>query len=1120
MKAYHRHFLVFLSLVIQLAALAQEITFNKILPPDGRPFEHVTGMVQDSQGFMWLATKRGLFRYDGYQMTSYKNNPLDINSLATNALEVITVDLNGIIWIGTQGFGLDRYDPFTGIFTHFRHHDNDPSSLSSDYVGALLVDRDGMLWIGSSEGLSRYEASTGRFKHYPHRPNDSTSISSNEVMGIYEDSKGTLWIGTGSVYGADKDKMDKGGLNRFDKTTGTFTRYMHDPNDEHSLINNKVRAIFEDSKGNFWVGTAGDGLHTMDRTKGTFRRHRYDPAFPEKLSRPPLHKLFAQFDHITFIKEDASGSIWIGTTESGLNNYNPKTGRVTHYQSRKDTTGAFIDRTTWASYISRDGIVWISTLEGSLYTVNPVKRNIPFYKSINGSINAFYEEEDGTFWIGTHNGGLIQNNPQNGTVKKFVHDPKNPETISNNTVHVISKDKQGKIWVGTGGGLQLFNKEKGTFVRYGFDAKNKNSLSSDYVVEIYEDRESNLWIGTFRGLNRMNPATGLVTRYIFYPEDTSFLGSNTITSIWEDHQGQIWVSCALGGGVQRLNPANGNFKNYLKGDGMIKILEDAGGTMWVAGNDLYQYNQRYDTFYRFVDPVSVIELNNIRSFMKDDNGNFWIGKSDGILKIDRSHNESILYTTNYGVNGNELAFGSCYKGPNGKLYFGHSNGYYAFLPGDLLKDSKPPQIIISDFRLANRLVVPGKNGPLPQPLAEVKKIRLHYNQNVFSFDFASIDYADPVGNRHLFILENYDNEWRQSGAEHRAHYFNVPPGQYTFRVKGSNSYGIWAEKSIDIIILPPWWLTWWAYCIYGLLFVALVFATYRFQKQRIILAERKRTQERERVHAKEIEKAYTELKATQAQLIQSEKMASLGELTAGIAHEIQNPLNFVNNFSEVNGELIQELQAEAEKGNLDDVKGIAKEIGLNSEKINHHGKRAAAIVKGMLQHSRASSGQKEPTDINALADEYLRLAYHGLRAKDKSFNAAMKTDFDPGIRKINIVPQDIGRVILNLINNAFYAVVEKKKQIGDGYDPTVSVSTKKTNDKVEIKVSDNGKGIPQKVLDKIFQPFFTTKPTGQGTGLGLSLSYDIVKAHGGELKVETKENEGTEFIIKLPIISK
>ena len=271
-----------------------------------------------------------------------------------------------------------------------------------------------------------------------------------------------------------------------------------------------------------------------------------------------------------------------------------------------------------------------------------------------------------------------------------------------------------------------------------------------------------------------------------------------------------------------------------------------------------------------------------------------------------------------------------------------------------------------------------------------------------------------------------------------------------------------------------------------------------------------------------LQKSLDDLKAAQTQLIQSEKMASLGELTAGIAHEIQNPLNFVNNFSEVNTELIGELVEEVNKGNTDEVKAIANDIKENSEKINHHGKRADAIVKGMLQHSRSSSGVKEPTDINALADEYIRLTYHGLRSKDKSFNATMKTDFDASLEKINIIPQDIGRVILNLLANAFYAVNEKQKQNIPGYEPTVTIRTTQIpptggGGGAEIRVTDNGNGIPQKILDKIFQPFFTTKPTGQGTGLGLSLSYDIVKAHGGELKVETKEGEGSEFTIKLPL---
>ena len=290
------------------------------------------------------------------------------------------------------------------------------------------------------------------------------------------------------------------------------------------------------------------------------------------------------------------------------------------------------------------------------------------------------------------------------------------------------------------------------------------------------------------------------------------------------------------------------------------------------------------------------------------------------------------------------------------------------------------------------------------------------------------------------------------------------------------------------------------------------------QEKQQILASQNETLERQvKDRTLALSQSLENLKTTQAQLIQSEKMASLGELTAGIAHEIQNPLNFVNNFSEVNMELLSEMKEEINKENLEQLKLIAAGMEENEQKIMHHGKRADAIVKAMLQHSRRNAGQKEPTDINSLADEYLRLSYHGLRAIDKSFNAALQTDFDKSIGNISVSPEDIGRVFLNLFNNAFYAVEERKRQDGEGYEPKVSVLTSKVGNNVEVIVRDNGTGIPQSLSAKIFQPFFTTKPAGQGTGLGLSLSYDIIKAHGGEFKVESREREFTEFIITLPM---
>ena len=408
------------------------------------------------------------------------------------------------------------------------------------------------------------------------------------------------------------------------------------------------------------------------------------------------------------------------------------------------------------------------------------------------------------------------------------------------------------------------------------------------------------------------------------------------------------------------------------------------------------------------------------------------------------------------------------------------------------------------------------------PIWKTSEIELESYQNIFSFSVACFDFYEPEANQIQFMLEGYDRGWRQDVRNGETPYYvNVSPGEYTFRLRGANSLGVWNKEgiSLKVIMKAPWYMTWWAYVLYGCVLIGGVFAVDRFQRKRLLGREREKTRQRELQQAREIEKAYTELKATQTQLIQSEKMASLGELTAGIAHEIQNPLNFVNNFSEVSIDLLGDMDEEIASGNYDEVKAINKDIKSNLEKINFHGKRASGIVNGMLAHSRTSSGQKEPTDINALADEYLRLAYHGLRAKDKSFNADFKADLDPSLPKLNVIPQDIGRVMLNLINNAFYAVDKKARQNIHAYKPEVIVSTRMLEKSVQIIVKDNGEGIPANIKEKIFQPFFTTKPTGQGTGLGLSMSYDIItKGHSGRLEVKSIEGVSTEFMIQLPVV--
>ncbi len=1111
-------FLLFCTNALQ----AQELRFNQVLSPTGLIFD----MVQDKQGFLWIATlNQGLKRYDGINFKTYTNDPLNSNSLASGAIFRLFVDSENILWMGMMGSGLEKFDPATNTFTHFRHDPKNASSLICDTVGQIFEDRLGNLWVGTIGGLDMLDRKTGKFIHYRNDVNDPSSLSNNAAAKIFEDKKGELWIGCISI----KNDPKEGGLNRFDRKTGKFIRYLHDPLNPKSLPDNWIVDIYEDKDENFWMISASKPpfftspatFFKMDRNTGEFTRYYADPTRSGTLSQTPVSDKI--FPYASFITEDSTGALWIGVGNSGMNRYDPVSKMSTHYGyifegdkllSAKDTATGFTTGSISKVYSTRDGMLWIGTTQGTLFNLDNYKIKVPFFPIQQLDANSFYcEENNNILWIATRY-GLLRRDLTTQNEKLLTNDPTNKNSLCFNNVTAIRPDGEGDLWLGTRDGLDKFNPATGKFVHYLHDPKNPATIASNIFDYLFIDHKKTLWATTDSGISRLDKNTGEVTNYKKSNKDDPGLSGNRFLCIAEDNDHLIWVASDYG--ALKLDTKTGKIGKYIPNNFIKSICVDSKGIIWAGGDKaLYYYDQAKDEFVLFADQYSTVDVSKVINVMEDDKKNLWVSTSTSIIKISEDRTKLRKYNDINGVRFSSYTFNDNHKAKDGRLFFGERGGYYSFYPDQLKDTTIAPQLVLSGFKLGESEIKIEPNGILTAPLWKTEDIQLTHDQNVFSFDFFAIDFMSPSDEKYLFMLENYDNEWHDIGSDHRAFFFNVPPGSYNFRVKAVSGDGASVEKSIRIIISPPWWRSWWAYIVYGFLGLVAVYLIYRYQKSNIIRKERQRTQQKELAQAKEIEKAYNELKTTQQQLIQSEKMASLGELTAGIAHEIQNPLNFVNNFSEVNDELLKELNTEADKGNLKEVKAIAKDIAFNSEKINHHGKRADAIVKGMLQHSRTSSGQKEPTDINALADEYLRLSYHGLRAKDKSFNANFKTDFDDSIGKVNIIPQDIGRVILNLINNAFYAVDEKRKQNFNGYEPTVSVSTKKMNGKVEIKVADNGNGIPQKVFDKIFQPFFTTKPTGQGTGLGLSLSYDIVKAHGGEIKVETKEGEGSEFIINL-----
>jgi signal transduction histidine kinase/ligand-binding sensor domain-containing protein len=1091
-------------------AQTNELKFQIISGSSGISLGKINSITQDCFGFIWLSdqTNKCITRFDGNSMKRFQYKANDTTGLGGPYPEVVVAAPDSNLWIGFYGQGLDKFNLLTNTFTHYKHNPKDLNSLGSDSVTSIVYDHLGNVWVGTYRGLDLLNKETGTFKHFAHRDDDPTSISCNKVRCVYEDRSGTIWVGTGFAF----DFVQEGGLNRLDRETGKFTRYMHEPGNPNSLINDKVRAILEDSQGNFWVGTMGDGLHTMDRETGLFTRHRYDPNHPERLSRPPVNPNDS-YEHITFLTEDAEGQIWIGTSSSGVNRFDPVTKTIKHFGNDPDVRGMFKDNSGWCAYPAQDGSLWLSTQQQStLYRIYLYNNQIPRYIDKDG-LYAIYDESDSISWYGTRK-GLIRKNEKNGKIRRFLIDPSDPYSQTENLVYQITQDHEKILWLSGHGGLIRFDPVKDSFTRYVHDPSDSTSLSQNIVMDIHEDHDFNLWVATFGGgLERFDRSTGRFIHYRHDPTDNTSIVDDIVNQIVEDKDHDLLL--ATSGGISKMHKETQTFTHNLLGITVHCLYKDHEDRYWASSinNGFYRSDDGAITFSDVYVNAGII------SIMEDDNGELWMASTKGVVEYDPDRNHIFLYDDDNGVIGDYLNdFNRIYKRRNGELIFTNLNAHYSVYPDRLKRVIDTSRLYFTNFILKGQTVRPNPDGPLQKPLIIADRINLNYDQNSFSIGFTEIDFSMSENNQILYRLEPYDNDWRQTNAESPVTYFKVPPGSYVFRIKATHGdSGIWSEKSMAIAISPPWWRTWWAYTMFSFILVMGVYQVHSFQRTRVIQKERERTRETELAQAKEIEKAYKELKNTQSQLIQSEKMASLGELTAGIAHEIQNPLNFVNNFSEVNTELAGELLDAVARGDLSEVQSLAKSIRENEDKISSHGKRADGIVKSMLQHSRAGSGRKELTDINALCDEYLRLAYHGLRAKDKSFNATFKTDLDPSLPKAEVVPQDIGRVILNLINNAFQSVSEKAKANGAGYEPQVTMSTNRAVDGIHIKVRDNGTGIPDSIKEKIFQPFFTTKPTGQGTGLGLSLSYDIVKALGGSIDLNTKEGYGTEFTIKLPM---
>ena len=1092
---------------------------------DGLSSNNVNNIVVDKQGYIWVSTYNGLARYDGYEFKKFYSNPNDPNAINGMIAYSSLVDQYSNIWVGTNPSFIEKYNPDTRTFQTFNLSlllDKllDKPLLYGYVITSMCEDKNGRIYFGIDGigpplkcGLVYKDANSDSLKMF--QTPDKNTIPN--VFIIKKDNADNIWVYSytglfiinkdssvqqlpfsklgpleGSNYLADFVFTEDGHawflsddlkLIEYDMETSKHTTWKS----PYTLSTNGNRKfgqrLYKDESDKIWIGT-DSGIQFFDTKTKEFSI--FDNGVDKDLKNMSV-KCFAKGDF---------GDLWIGTLNNGLVHFENKPGFKSYTSESLEQNNL---SPGWISIITEahDGKIWMPNNSG----INVLDNSTGIIKKIPASsipdalhyLTAFWENSPDEFYAASNN-ELHSYSVKTGEVKKIIL-PGLPEEIA---ITKYLLDSRGNEWICSRNGLFKRGKNAKQFEKYDVSQLNGSTRLSIDMTGIFESRKHGLWIITNNGLFLYHYDSDKIDRHGFDKSRGEIFITQDINSFYEDSTGTAWVGLWQGG-LSKYNPETGGIKNYTTDDGLPSM-----GVQSIIGDDK--------------------------------NRTIWLSSFNGISRFDPQTEQFNNFSLEDGIQGSIFADGSFLRTTDGNFIFGGVNGITIFNPDDFNIKYIPPKVFLTDIKLFNKPIVPKADGILDKALSETESITLNYNQNNLTIDFVAIHYSNPQKNKYAYILENYDNQWREVSLQNEAFYPILPPGKYVFRVKAANDKGVWNEEGakLNITIKPPWWQTWWADSFYGLLLLLAIWATHRFLRERTIRIEREKTQKRELEQAKEIEKAYTELKSTQAQLIQSEKMASLGELTAGIAHEIQNPLNFVNNFSDLNKELIDELKEELAIGNRQSAEEIANDIKDNEQKINHHGKRAEAIVKGMLQHSRTSTGQKELTDINALADEYLRLSYHGLRAKDKSFNADFKTEFDESLPKINVIPQDIGRVLLNLINNAFYAVSEKSKELtpqppeggtekSSQYKPGVTVTTSHSlslgegRGEVRVTVKDNGNGIPSSIKDKIFQPFFTTKPTGQGTGLGLSLSYDIVKAHGGEIRVESKEGEGTEFIILLPM---
>ncbi len=832
----------------------------------------ILSICEDRSGALWIGTAGGgLNRFDREKeiFTHYTHNPNDSTSLSSDFVNTIYEDRNRNLWVLTAAGGADRLNRNTGKFTHYRHKKDDPNTLCHNVIRSGFEAADGTIWIGTLAGLNKYDPDKDNLIRYQPSKSNPNSLSYDEVTFIYEspNEPGILWISTGEL----QNFSEGGGLNRFDTKNEIFTHSNLKTIRLKGRSGNIVGQIHEDKNGIFWLATT-QGLVRFDRKTESFGYFLPEPQYPSSRS-----------NIVNSITEDTSGDLWITTRAfDGVYFFGKETKTFTHYTNNPNVSGSLSNNFVLSTYIDSTGVLWIGTNTGGLnkldlyakkfktITHNPTNPN-----GLSASlVRSFYMDHRGQLWVGVLDGGLNRFDPKTKQIKHFLSNPREPGSLSDNNVYSLYEDRFGVLWVGTENGLNRFNRNDETFTRYHDDPKDPSSLSNDFVRVISEDQSGTLWIGTdFGGLNKYNRKQDNFISYTHNPDDPNSLSYNMVRAIVQDKSGVLWIG-TFGGGLNKLvlrkdagkgkgasevfvpekpiftrythNPRD---KNSLSNNSIQSMYVDDNGILWIGtfGGGLNRFDPKTEKFEYFTEANSELPNNVIYGVLGDDKGNIWVSSNRGISKYIPKSNTFINYDIDDGLQSKEFNGQACYKNGNGDMFFGGINGFNVFHPDSIKDNPYEPQIAITDFKLFGESVPIGENFPLKKHISETNEIRLTHWQNNISFDFVALHYNQPEKNKYSYILVNYDQAWHSTGSRRSATYTNLDPGEYFFRVRGSNNDGVWNKKgaTIRIIITPPWWKTTWAYIAYALSVIALFFITHRAQKIVVVRRERSRAQIRE-----------------------------------------------------------------------------------------------------------------------------------------------------------------------------------------------------------------------------------------------------------------------------------